>query len=56
MTIRAHRRKPVAVADALAVNALHECLLHGGMALAAGAGNIELVDRRFLIVGRKYLV
>ena len=56
VAVRANRGQPIAAADSLPVNALHEGLLDHGMTLAAGRGNIEFVDRRLLIVGGKYLV
>ncbi len=40
----------------LPVNALHVDALHIGVALAAGGGNIELVDRRLCVVGGKNLM
>ena len=46
----------VAARDGLAVNALGEDGLHAGVALAAGAGDVELVDQRLGIVGGQNLV
>ena len=56
VAIRAHRRQPIPARNALPVNALHERVVHVCVALAAGRRHIELVDRRFLIVRRQYLV
>src|SRR6202035_1866414 len=44
-------REAVAPRNALPMNAGHEFLLHIGVALAAGAGNVELVDGRLGVVG-----
>src|ERR1039458_1018516 len=56
VAVRAYRRQPVTPADSLPVNTLHESLFDSAMALAAGDGNVELVNRRLCIVGRKNLV
>src|ERR1039458_242890 len=56
MAVRADRRQPIALEDALPVDALHEGVFDCRMALSAGLGNIELVDRRLLIVGGEYLM
>ena len=56
VTVGAHRRLGNAAAHRLAVNALHELLFHSGMALAAGFGNIEFEDGRFVVAGGANLV
>src|SRR5690242_16926153 len=51
MAIRAGRRELIAARDGFAVNAGVESVLDIGVALPAGGRNIELVDRRFGLVG-----
>src|ERR1019366_1260577 len=46
VAVGADRGERVAARDGLAVNALGEDGLHSGVALAAGGGDIELVDQR----------
>jgi len=50
VAIGTNRRKLVTTRDGLPVNAGVECGLNVGVALAAGGGHIELVDRRLRVV------
>src|SRR5579864_3501814 len=56
VAIGAHRRLTVAASDRLAMNALHEFLLHGLVTLRAGDRHVELEDRRLGIAGSENLV
>ena len=56
VAISAHRGLAVATGDRLAVNALHELLLHGFVTLGAGGGHVEAKDGRVLVGGRENFV
>ena len=56
VAVGADRRLPVAARDRLPVNALHVLLLDVVVALGAGGGNVELVDRRLRIGGGQDVV
>ena len=56
MAVRTSGSLAVAARQSLAVNALHEGVVDVGVALAAGGGNIELVDLRLDFVGGQNFV
>ena len=56
MAIGTDRRLPIALGNGLTMNALHEFLRNGVVALAAGLRHVELEDRRFRVLRVENLV